>query len=207
MAFWRQQMHAVDLLASVSAVLRASELSGRPMPHYERAEAAWCRGIFAPDSQWNQPIGSSVGVLEESAVDMLHGLADLIDATDSGDVIDAAGQRAVGDALDDVMVLLADEALSLSPVEKRYVFELIMSIRGVLDEAQAFGSVELLRRVHELFGYLTRLSEDLSDHPETADLAQRIKDVARRVLPYVRFSTGFAVGALSVVADIQQITS
>lgn len=177
------------------------------MAHYERAEVAWYRAVFGPDVPWNQTSNTPIAVIDEPSVDMLYGLADYIDATDVGGGIDLTAQRCISTAVDDVLVLLADDALTLGPAEKRYVYELIESIRGVLSESRTFGSVELLHHAHELFGYLTLLSDSLSADQETADLGGKFRDAARRVVPFLRFGTGFATGTLGALADFQQIMS
>lgn len=205
LGFWRTQIRAVELLTLVSNVLRSASASGRQVGHYERAEPLWCRAVFAPDTSWNQPASSDTAHANSSTIDILYGLADYIDVTAGEVVVDSASQHVVAEALEEITSLLS--GLSLDPVEKRYVFELIMSIRSVLDESAALGSVDILRRIHELVGYLTKLSQDLEADTSTASIGQRLRAAASRVVPYARFGTGFALGALSGVADLQQITA
>lgn len=201
--FWRAQIHAVDLLEEVSSVLRAARASGSPKEHYERAEPSWCRAVFGPDLQWNQPPNSAVSVVEPSSIDILYGLADWIDATAFPVPTSGPHRVAVGGALDEIVALL--DGLDLGPAEKRYVFELIMSVRSVLSESEAFGTVDLAARLHELFGFLTHLADDLESDPKTKSVGKKLKQAARKVLPYARFGTGLALGAIGAAADVQQL--
>ena len=204
--FWQAQVRAAELLSDVTAVIRAVQLGGKDMSHYGIAQVAWYRAVFAPDVAWNQASGSDSTVIDEASVNMLRSLADIIDLGGFSVPMDVAAKAGIEAAVDEVLALLADADGSLDVREKRYVYELISSIRRVLSESRTFGGVDLLRRVHELFGYLTVLADQLSDAPETENLAQKLRSAARRVVGFLRFGTGFASSSLSSLADLHQIT-
>lgn len=204
---WRAQVHAADLLREVDRFVDAVRLSGRSVDHYLRGYPAWAKAVFAPDVRWNEGVGSATAVSELQSIDLLRALGDIIDSSDLAVSMNADSVRTSTEALDDLMGCLSDPGISLSQVERQYVFELIASIQRVMAESSVLGSVDLLRRVHELLGVMNLLAETLAKNPDTAGLAKKIVKAARRVVPYANFGAKVGVGTIGVAADLLQITT
>lgn len=204
---WRAQVHAADLLREVDRFIDAVRLSGRSVDHYLRSYPAWARVVFAPDIRWNEGVGSAASLGELQSIDLLRALGDIIDSSGLAVPLDTESVRSSQDALSDLLDYLNDPEISLSRVERQYVFELIASVQRVMDESSVLGSVDLLRRVHELLGVMNMLAETLAADPATTNLSKKIKQAARRIIPYATFGAKVSVGTLGAAADILQITT
>lgn len=204
---WREQVHAADLLREVEHFVEAVRLSGRSIDHYMRSYPAWAKAVFAPDVRWNEGVTSATAVATSQSVDFLRALGDIIDSAGLAVSLSPESVRSSADALDELLECLGDPNISLSKVERQYVFELIESVRRVFDESTVLGSVDLLRRVHELLGVMTLLAETLAHDPTTSKLSKKIRDAARRIVPYTTFGAKVSAGTIGVAADLLQITT
>lgn len=205
---WRTQAHAAALLGDVDRFLAAMKSSGQRVDHYLRFMPMWTAAVFVPDRAWGEMAGQAeLPLFSQELIDMLYATGDLIDSTELAVPLAAPTRSASMDALDELDSILNSGEISMREPERRYIFELIASCRAVYRESEAFGSVDLLRRVHELLGVLTMLADSLGDDKESAKLAERIRTVARKVIPYASFGTRLAAGTLGAAADVIQITS
>lgn len=204
---WRAQVHAADLLREVDRFLDAVRSSGRSVDHYLRSYPLWAKAVFAPDVRWNEGMNSATAVNDMQNIDLLRALGDIIVTAKLAVSIDPETARSGSEAVDDLLGYLNDPAVSLSRVERQYVFELITSVRRVMDESSIIGSVDLLRRVHELLGVMNMLAETLAGDPSTASLAKKIKAAARRIVPYASFGAKMSAGTIGIVADLIEITT
>ncbi|MCZ4301556.1 hypothetical protein [Microbacterium oxydans] len=204
---WRAQVRAAGLLHEVDRFLEALKLSGRRVEHYLRSYPAWATAVFAPDIRWNEGQNSATGVSSEQSIDLLRALGDNIDSSGLAVSLSTARVRTSKEALDDLIECLQDPNVSLSEVERRYVFELIASVQRVMNESSALGSVDLLRRVHELLGVMNLLAETLAADPATSKIAGKIKAAARRIVPYASFGAKVSAGTIGAAADLLQITA
>lgn len=203
---WQTQAHAVGLLNEVSRYISAAIDSGRPMDHYLRAYPSWARGVFAPHMHWSSTTSNDTELIDQTSIDVLRALGDIMQSIGLVVSLDADTTRSSLEALEELLECLAAPEVQLSDVERQYVYELISSLRRVFEESSVLGSVDLLRRVHELLGVMTMLAETLSKHKETKTLAKRILTSVRKVVPYARFGAKVVAGTLGAAADMQQIT-
>ncbi|MGO1769986.1 MAG: hypothetical protein ACTHZX_08535 [Microbacterium sp.] len=204
---WRDQMRLTELLREVDRYLAAADAAGRDVSHYLRAYPQWAKAIFAPGVHWNQSTGSATAIGDAPAIDLLRALGDIMDAQEISVSLSEETTRESLGALDELLECLNDPSVQLSEIERRYVFELIGSVRRVFEESEVLGSVDMLRRVHELIGVLSMLADTLDVDEATRTVAKRIKRAARRVAPYVAFGGKATAGAIGVAADLIQITS
>ncbi|MGN6428067.1 MAG: hypothetical protein ACTHMF_14705 [Leifsonia sp.] len=204
--FWRDQVAAAGLVHQVGNELDALRAMGRNIDHYARAFPTWAAAVFAPEEQWNQNTGNRV-VIDQGSVDLLFSLGDYLSATTPAVAISAERRSSMRTALDEVLELLSDGPISLGDAEKRYLFELVDAVRSATDEASTLGSFDLLRRIHELVGYLNTLADQLQDAGVDESFVVKVRDVARRVVPYTRMAAGAALAVLGAAADISQIAS
>lgn len=204
---WRAQVDAVGLLREVDRFLGAASASGRNVDHYLRGYPVWAKAVFAPDMKWNEGAQSTTGLVEVQSIDLLRALGDMIDASGLAVSMSPDRAKASTDAIDELLDCLNDPEIALSKVERQYVFELIVSVRRVMEESAVLGSVDLLRRVHELLGVMTLLAETLAQDPATSALAKRIKAASRRIVPYASFGAKVSAGTIGVAADLLQITT
>jgi len=204
---WRAQVRAVALLAEVDQFLTSMSEAGVDVEHYQRWLPQWAGAIFVPDRQWGANANANgERLFDQSVVDMANAVADFIHTTQIGVNLSAERKRTSLDALDEIARDLGSEDVQLTEIERRYIFELISSCRAVFQESSSLGTVDLLRRVHELLGVLTLLAETLSEDPKTKDLAKRLLRAARRVVPYAVFGGRVAAGSLGAAADLLQLT-
>jgi hypothetical protein len=203
--FWRGQVHAARLLGEVDSALVAMQDSGRNVGHYNRALESWFRGVFGPDHVWGSAPNSKVELSPQSSVDLLYSFADLLDATTLPVAIDESKLTSIRAGLSEIIDLI--EGAPLSQAERRYVFELVTSVRKLLDSVEVIGGIDLLHHIHELFGFLTLLADDLDARGEASpEFTSRLRDAARKVIPYVRYGTLFGLSALDATANVIQIT-
>ncbi|MDF2563037.1 MAG: hypothetical protein K0R99_4483 [Microbacterium sp.] len=203
---WRTQVHAAGLLHDVDRFLTAMETAGYDVAHYQEFIPAWSRAIFVPDRHWGQGANGDEHVYDAPPVAMLRAAADLFDNTELTVTLSAERTNRSVSAIDEIAHSLADPNIALTGPERRYVFELLNSCRTVFQESELLGTVDLLRRVHELLGTLTMIAEALSGDPETVGIAKRLQKLAREVVPYLTFGAKLGAGFLGVGADTIQIT-
>ncbi|WP_368499461.1 hypothetical protein [Herbiconiux sp. A18JL235] len=145
--FWRGQARALRLVAEVDQILEARESAGRPVGHYREAMVAAFRCIFAPDVQWNHG-GQKVELIPQWAINQIAGLADNIDDVGfSGVTVPEKAKLDIGSVLDDLDELLDSGELPLDGPSSAYVRRLILSIRNLLEDADSYGDVDLLRHI------------------------------------------------------------
>lgn len=204
---WRLQVHATVLLRDVDKYLTGAQLAKRNVDHFLRAYPAWTAGVFAPDLVWNQGTQGNKLIMAQHHIDLLRALGDIMDSTEIS-VSMSTEQSAEGvSAVDALLDVLNDPEVHLTEGERRYVYELISSVRRVFEESKVLGSVDLLRSVHELLGVMTMLAETLAEDPATKTIAKKIMQAARRIVPYATFGAKVSAGTIGVAADILQITS
>lgn len=203
---WQIQIRAARLLDEVDRYLEAARLSGKSVDHYLRAFPRWAMGLVAPDHKWGETAPSQRAVIEQHSIDLLRALGDIMESTQITVAMTPELTQGKQDAIDALLEALSDPAVHLREAERRYVYELVNSVRRVFEESDVLGSVDLVARVHELVGVMTMLAETLSEHEDTKDVAKRILRAARRVVPYARFGAQATAGSIGVAADLMQIT-
>ncbi|MBW1639249.1 hypothetical protein G3H63_09215 [Microbacterium resistens] len=204
---WRNQARAFGLLHQIDQYLAAAELAGSDIDHFVRAYPDWAKGIVAPEYKWNEAIQATRTVIEQHRIDLLRALGDIMKGTEISVAMTPETSQAGRDAVDALMDELKDPTVQLRDAERRYVYELIASVRRVFEESKVLGSVNLMARVHELLGVMTMLAETLSESDDTKQAATRILRAARRIVPYAKFGARVSAGAIGVAADLVQITS
>ena len=205
---WRQQVRAIGLLHEVDRYLAAATSSGRDMAHYLRAYPSWAKGLIAPDQNWQETInGTARGLIDQGSIDLLRALGDNMKASEISVSMSPEVSKHGIAAIDELLEALGDPDVQLSEVEAQYVYELVSSIRRVFEESKLLGSVDLIRRVHELLGVMTLLSETLSTDPAREGAAEKIMKAVRKVVPWASFGAKASAGAIGVAADFIQITA
>ena len=178
------------------------------MDHYLRAYPNWAKGLIAPDQHWQETIsGSARSMIDQASIDLLRALGDNMKANEISVSMSPEISRHGVAAIDELLEALGDPDVQLSEVEAQYVYELVSSVRRVFEESKLLGSVDLIRRVHELLGVMTMLSETLATDPATEGAAKRIMKAVRKVVPWAKFGAKASAGAIGVAADFLQITA
>lgn len=205
---WREQVRVIGLLHEVDRYLSAATLSGREMGHYLRAYPKWAKGLIAPDQNWQESIsGSARPVIDQPSIDLLRALGDIMASTELSVAMTPEASKGGTDAIDALLEALSDPSVHLRDTERRYVYELVSSVRRVFEESTVLGSVDLIARVHELLGVMTMLAETLAADPSTEGVAKKILRAVRRVVPYAAFGAKVSAGTIGVAADMLQITA
>lgn len=202
---WRGQVRLAHLLREIDLYLSAAATAGRDMSHYMRAYPHWARAIFAPANTWNQSVQNNQEIGDAQAIDILRALGDIMETDEPSVSLTEDRNRESLSALDDLLACLNDESVKLSRVERQYVFELISSLRRTFEESETLGSIDLLRRVHELMGVMSLLAETLAADESTQSVAKRIMKAARRVIPYVAFGGRATAGSIGMAADLAEL--
>ncbi|KAB1883642.1 hypothetical protein F6W70_13680 [Microbacterium maritypicum] len=205
---WRGQVRAFGLLHEVDSYLASAQLGGRNVDHYLRAYPQWAKALVAPDMLWSDAVtGSARGVVDQGSIDVLRALGDIMDSSQLS--VSLSPEMTIDGlaAVDALLEALSDPSVHLREAERRYVYELIASVRRVFEESTVLGSVDLLGRVHELLGVMSLLAETLAKDPQTSKLAKKIKDAARRIVPYASFGAKVGAGTIGAAADLLQITT
>lgn len=204
--FWRVQSEIAGLALQVSDIVAAMGAEGRRVHYFQTALRDAFRGVFAPDVAWNSS-QAAVELVPASSVELLYALADVIDGFRPGRVITEPEAVSIFSGLADLNELLKDHALGLSDQEERYVFELLRSVRTLIDERSVLGASDLTARINELYGALSLISDSLGNSPESEETRSRIKSALLKVVPFVRNAGGAGLLALDVAANVSQITS
>ncbi|RFA12156.1 hypothetical protein B7R22_17155 [Subtercola boreus] len=204
--FWRTQGHAIDLLEDTDRMLAVMAAAGRPIDHYEPAVIACYRGIFSADFAWSTPQGEA-GLIPQWAIGLLISLAEVIDGL-SPSVGPSQEQRAtVSEGLTDVFALLSDESLGLSTLQREYVFELVSEIRKLLEENHLFGSVDLVKRINELYGVLSRIMAGLDDTEESGQARDKIRLALAKIAPVAWVGIQLAGILVGGASSVQSLTA
>lgn len=205
-ASWARQVHAAQLLSEVGRYLEAMTLSGESVDHYQRSYPEWAKGVFAPWIDWTSSVQGQRPVVGQPAIDLLRAFGDVARSVGLTVSMSPVIAHTSTEALDELMECLRDPSVQLNEVERRYVFDLISSVRQVFEESSVLGSVNLLARVHELLGVMTMLADTLSESEETRGLAKKLLAATRRVVPYAKFGARVSAGTLGAAADFLQLT-
>lgn len=203
--FWRKHLHAVELLRQVDDVIQGLRLQGKRYSHYENLFPSWAGAVFGYFTPWGVDNQTRVA-LPESDIHVLTGLGNYIEEVPSLALLDGPRRLNLTGAISDILEILSADSIQLEPNVRRYVFELITSIQRLLAETSVFGSADLLARIHELFGYLTILAEDLDSDESTRAFAVKLREAAWKIVPYVQFAARSGMAALGMVADVKGLS-
>ena len=119
----------------------------------------------------------------------------------------AASTLQVRDALSDLVALLGSDQILLSSQARIYVFTLIDGLRTVFDANQAHIDLDVVRRIHQLQGYLSVLADDFEIRDSANPTIARLRQFVRRVTP-VAVPVAGTIGYLTGLAgDAAAITS
>jgi hypothetical protein len=204
---WRPTVLAVKLWSDVDGILAAMDAAGRKTAHYRRYQDAWFYGIVVPDQQWNVMGNARAELVTQAAIDSLFSLADVIEADLNRWQLDSAHKARSVSALDELRELLMAEDANIGPYEKRYLFELMGSVRSLLDEINTFGDAGDLRsRIYELVGVLTVLAEQMEEDGRSP-FAKRLRKIKQQIVPWTVAGVSIALNVLGASADVKELGS
>jgi hypothetical protein len=199
--FWRKHARAAELLAQVQADVEAMAVSGTDVDHYLKYFPEWWFALFAPEFQWDGGVQQSRQAIADHLVDMLKGLGDLINSQHLRPSVSTNAVEQSRVALDEIVDLLQSPELQLSGPAKRYAFELMARVRKMIDSVATTDEDDLIRSVHELYGFLSELADELERDQATQGIGRKLRDAGRRVLPWT--ITGVSLASQAIDAAVQ----
>lgn len=199
--FWRENAKAVKLVTEVDEILQARARLGKDTSHYAETLIEAYRGIFAPDYAW--AAGGSGEFIPRTAINQIQSLADwLDDNTYSSSPIPPERRASVESALAEIWELIESGDLPLDVPGRLFVGQLLDSVRDLLNDATAYGEVDLLRHIYSLIGVLLSFATVAEqDVKAPAGFAAKLRNLAARLQPY----TATGAFTLSLVNDIDGI--
>lgn len=204
--FWIGQVKVAGLLAQILRDLDSLEAAGTNVDHYRRAIPSWAGAVFVPEMAWSDVRSVGESVLGISSLDMLKGFADLVEASDMRVRVPRERSDSILLTLAELTDLIKSDELDLGLAQKRYAFELLNSVRAVLDSASISTNSDFVRRVNELVGFLTLLADELDLSGEKSDLSKRVRLAARKIVPWIVWSSAGGATIIGMAADLKSIT-
>lgn len=208
----RDQIRACWLLGEVERELATIAKRGADVSAFETFLPAWWNAVVLPNEAWNaSPNRNGQAprrVITKEALATLAGCAAYLDATSTTSVYRTSkeGLHNSRAALDDLTDLLQSQDLPLSEEARTYTYALIEEIRALMEDSGGLIGIDLIRRIHELQGFLASLAADLDISESGNTVAARIRLVVRKLRPVVLPVAGVAGYMLGVTADTLALT-
>ncbi len=161
--------------------------------------------MFVPNTSWADA-NNTYEIIDQTTLDVLFTLSEVLSGMTPRPVLDATRKADARIALNDLMDYVAGGELPLNDAAARYLFELINSVQTALEEASTIGSIDLLRRVTELVGFLNMLADQLGDTGDNGTVADKLRKYAARVVPYAVVTVNTAFALLGAAADVKALT-
>lgn len=194
------------LLGEVKRAIDLLEASGEDMSAFRTFIPGWYDALYLPGHQWMGGMGGTTEVVSPGTLATLASFAQYLDKSRIRPYpADAIGFETSKLAADDILTVLRDQD-DIAPDEKQYVFQLLDEIRSLLDAKDLQVSVDLIRRINELRGWLTAYEAYLEDKQPGSEVIKKLKKAARVLMPSSKLLFGATGYALGVTADFLAIT-
>ncbi|GAA1768364.1 hypothetical protein [Agromyces humatus] len=211
-AFWTRQAQAVTLLRAVIAEIDAMQAAGDDVSAYSAYIATWSEGIFCFHNGWQSGHSQGGTAVEMPSLLALKSLGLLLSKTGRA-VGSSPTQRATLLAcLAEALQLIESELDDWDRSEKEYLYRLVASARGALEEHPLLGEIDIRKLLNELIGALTGVALDLRASEGKTDRFDRIMNWVASTAGVVRgivydaealASLGVAVGTIAAVTGSQ----
>lgn len=162
--FWQQQREAVDLVQQVEALLAGMKENGADVEPYEYYLPVWYQAVFSYTGGWT--LAANSPNIERSALDMLKGVATLLDQGEIDPDLDADQLADLENLLAEAEELIADAPLPSA--ERVYLWALVSEARECVREYAMFGSSRARRIAVELGGAMTVSVHHVEDEEKRA---------------------------------------
>jgi hypothetical protein len=201
-AFWQEQVRAAQLLGDVSLALQRLAVQ-RDVGHWMRSFPAWSQALFVPLRGWDARSQSGWKAIEQAHLDNLAGFAAFMDG--QALYIPSDGRNQARDGLIEIEEILKDA--SLTEAERRYAWRLLEEVRSLLSEANSFGSVRIVERINELFGFLNLLAEAFETRRNDKSRADKLRMAAREIVPWLALGLGMVQSGMDIATATLELTS
>jgi hypothetical protein len=201
-AFWQEQVRAAQLLGDVSLALQrlASE---REVGHWMRSFPAWSQALFVPLRGWDARTQTGWRAIDQAHLDNLAGFAAFMDG--QALYVSSDGRKHAHDGLVEIEEILKDA--SLTEAERRYAWRLLEEVRSLLSEANSFGTIRLVERINELFGFLNLLAEAFETRRNDKPRADKLRSAAREIVPWLALGLGMIQSGMDIATATLELTS
>jgi len=206
------QIRACWLLGEVERKLQQLSMQGTDVSAYESFLPSWWNAVVLPNEGWNTTQSSNTQqqkrVITQDSLATLAACAAFLDVVSTNTTYRTSSESLgrARDALDEITDLLSGPEVSLSGEGRAYVYQLITEIRSMFDASAGSIEFDLVRRIHELQGFLATIASDLESAEPGNKVAERIRAVVRVVRPIILPAAGIAGYALGMTADVLAIT-
>lgn len=204
----RQQVRACWLLGETSLTIDRLSAAGEDVASFQTFLPSWWQAVTLPQESWTGSAQSEKVVIAPDTLATLAGFAAYLDKTQLQPF--EATKESVEqsrDALADLLDLLQSQELRVSPDGRTYVFALLDEVRTMLDASAGMIDLDLIRRIHELQGFLSTLASDLEFREADNKVAVRLRQIIRRVTPIAIPVASVAGYMLGVASDTLALTA
>jgi len=204
--FTHQQIRAGWLLGETERAITALERSGEDMSAFRTFLPKWWNAIVLPNEKWNENAQNAKVAIGPDTLAMLSAFGAYLSKSSlkpfQADPVTLNSSRA---AVDEILDTLGEQD-DLGADTRTYVFALADEIRTLLDATDARIDVDLIRRIHELRGWLAEYEAYLEDKAPGNPVAKKLRRAARALMPGTKIAFGVTGYALGVVADTLALT-
>lgn len=197
-SFWRGQGHALELLHQTDLALQSLKASGLDVSSWEDHLPSWYRCIFSVDFPWGAT--GNAEIIPAADMNMLRALATMLEASPVGAILNADQRRTLAQCVEDAIVQLAGLDSELSAAEKNYVYQLLNSLRDVLEGKAVFGAVELRAIIDQLIGTLMNLGAQLQEFDGDDSRSNAVFGIVAKIVSITRMIT-YDLAAVAAIAS------
>lgn len=194
--FWQMHRLAVRYLDELETALSSLKATGADVSFFEDSFPAWNKAVFSYTTPWHRAgTNTGDGVMSKMELQMLKALGAHLEIAK---MIPTFTGSSISELITTVGELrkMTVENRELADNVRRYLLGLIVEVERVLNEHEAFSTVQIRQKVMELLGAVITTTSTLSDLDERQNWKAKAGTLA------VVISGALGMKVLEIASDV-----